>query len=106
VLAVSNGQVVYAYDKDPKGGTPACTGSCAQIWVPVTGSHPVASPADKDMGTFGTVATSNGAKQITYNGSPLYTFKGAKALTTNGNGVGGVWHVIKMSESNIVGGAS
>ena len=106
VLAVSNGQVVYAYDKDPKGGTPACTGSCAQIWVPVTGSHPVASPADKGMGTFGTVATSNGVKQITYNGSPLYTFKGAKALTTNGNGVGGVWHVIKMSESNIVGGAS
>lgn len=106
VLAVSNGQVVYAYDKDPKGGTPACTGSCAQIWVPVTGSHPMASPADKGMGTFGTVATSNGVKQITYNGSPLYTFKGAKALTTNGNGVGGVWHVIKMSESNIVGGAS
>ena len=106
VLAMANGQVVYAYDKDPKGGTPACTGSCAQIWVPVTGSHPVASPADKGMGTLGTVATSNGAKQITYNGSPLYTFKGAKALTTNGNGVGGVWHVIKMSESNIVGGAS
>jgi predicted lipoprotein with Yx(FWY)xxD motif len=106
VLAAANGQVVYAYDKDPKGGTPACTGSCAQIWVPVTGSHPVASPADKDMGTLGTVATSNGAKQITYNGSPLYTFKGAKMLTTSGNGVGGVWHVIKMSESNIVGGAS
>jgi predicted lipoprotein with Yx(FWY)xxD motif len=106
VLAVSNGQVVYAYDKDPRGGTPACTGSCAQIWVPVTGGHPVASPADKGLGTLGTVTTANGAKQITYNGSPLYTFKGAKALTTNGNGVGGVWHVIKMSESNIVGGAS
>ena len=54
----------------------------------------------------GTVATSNGVTQITYHGSPLYTFKGAKALTTSGNGVGGVWHVIKMSESNIVGGAS
>ena len=105
VLAVSNGQVVYAYDKDPKGGTPACTGSCAQIWVPVTGK-PLASPADTGLGTFGTVATSNGVKQITYNGSPLYTFKGAKMLTTSGNGVGGVWHVIKMSESNIVGGAS
>jgi predicted lipoprotein with Yx(FWY)xxD motif len=105
VLAVANGQVVYAYDKDPKGGTPACTGSCAQIWLPVTGSHPIASPADKGLGTLGTVAISNGAKQVTYNGSPLYTFKGAKALATKGNGVGGVWHVIKMSESNIVGGA-
>jgi len=105
VLAMANGQVVYAYDKDPKGGTPACTGSCAKIWLPVTGGHPVASPADKGLGTLGTVTTANGAKQITYNGSPLYTFKGAKALVTNGNGVGGVWHVIKMSESNIVGGA-
>ena len=105
VLALSNGQVVYAYDKDPKGGTPACTGSCAKVWLPVTGGHPVASPADKGLGTLGTVTTANGAKQITYNGSPLYTFKGAKALVTNGNGVGGVWHVIKMSESNIIGGA-
>ena len=25
VLAMGNGQVVYAYDKDPKGGTPACS---------------------------------------------------------------------------------
>jgi len=104
VLAVGKGQVVYSYDKDPKGGTPACTGSCAQIWVPVTG-NPVVSPADTGLGTLGTVTTSNGAKQVTYNGSPLYTFKNAKPLTTQGNGVGGVWHVIKMSESNIVRGA-
>src|SRR6185437_10259996 len=53
-------QVVYAYDKDPKGGTPACTGSCAKIWLPVTGGHPVASPADKGLGTLGTVTTANG----------------------------------------------
>jgi predicted lipoprotein with Yx(FWY)xxD motif len=104
VLALSNGQVVYAYDKDPKGGASACTGSCAQVWLPVTGS-PVVSPADTGLGTLGTVATSNGAKQVTYNGRPLYTYKNAKPLVTKGNGVGGVWHVIKMSESNIIGGA-
>jgi predicted lipoprotein with Yx(FWY)xxD motif len=63
------------------------------------------SPADTGLGTLDTVATSDGAKQITYEGSPLYTFKGARALATKGNGVGGMWHVIKMSESNIVGGA-
>jgi len=104
VLALSNGQVVYTYDKDPKGGAPACSGSCAQTFAPVTGK-PLASPADTGLGMLGTVATSNGAKQITYNGSPLYTYKGAKALATKGNGIGGVWHVVKMSESNIVGGA-
>ena len=102
VLALANGQVVYMYDKDTKGGPPACTGSCASIWLPVTGGKPVPSPADTGLGTFGTVAGANGAKQVTYNGMPLYTFKGAKALTTKGNG--GMWHVIKLSESNIVTG--
>jgi len=68
----------------------------------VTGGNPVPSPADTGLGTFGTVAGANGAKQVTYNGMPLYTFKGAKALTTKGNG--GMWHVIKLSESNIVTG--
>lgn len=102
VLALANGQVVYVYDKDTKGGPPACTGSCASIWLPVTGGNPVPSPADTGLGTFGTVAGANGAKQVTYNGMPLYTFKGAKALTTKGNG--GMWHVIKLSESNIVTG--
>ena len=33
VLALTNGQVVYMYDKDSKGGTPSCTGSCASIWA-------------------------------------------------------------------------
>ena len=100
VLALTNGQDDYAYDKDPKGGSPACTGSCAQVWLPVTGS-PVVSPADTGLGTLGTVATSNGAKQITYNGMPLYTFKGAKALSTKGNGVDGKWHVIKLPASAV-----
>ncbi len=102
VLAAANGQVVYTYDKDTKGGAPTCTGSCATIWLPLTGT-PVASPASTGLGTLGTVADASGAKQITYNGMPLYTFKGAKPLATSANGTGGVWHVIKLSQSNIIG---
>ena len=56
------------------------------------------------LGTLGTVSDANGAKQVTYNGLPLYTYKGAKPLGTMGNGIGGVWHVIKLSRSNITGG--
>ena len=104
VLALTSGQVVYMYDKDSKGGPSACTGSCASIWVPVKGDKPVASPADTGLGTLGTVSAAGGVKQVTYNGMPLYTYKGAKALTTTGNGVGGMWHVIKLSETNIVTG--
>ena len=104
VLAMGNGQVLYTYDKDSKGSAPACTGSCADTWIPVAGKKPAISPADTGLGTLGTV-TNGSVTQITYNGLPLYAYKGAKALTTTGNGVGGAWHVVKLSASNIVGGA-
>jgi predicted lipoprotein with Yx(FWY)xxD motif len=100
VLAKANGQVVYTYGGDSKGGSPTCTGSCAAIWSAVTGL-PLAGPADALPGTLGTVSMSNGAKQITYDGMPLYTFKGAKPLSTKGNGMQGKWHVIKLPASAI-----
>jgi predicted lipoprotein with Yx(FWY)xxD motif len=100
VLATASGHVVYTYGKDTKGGQPACTGSCASIWPPVTGK-PVASSADNLPGTLGTVSDANGAKQITYNGLPLYTFKGAKVLSTKANGTGGEWSVVKLSASDV-----
>ena len=103
VLASANGQVLYTYANDKKGGSPTCTGSCAAIWPPLTG-NPVASAADTGLGTLGTVTGASGAKQVTYNGMPLYTFKAAKDLAVSGNGVGGVWHVIKLSKSNVAGG--
>jgi predicted lipoprotein with Yx(FWY)xxD motif len=100
VLAEANGTVVYTYGNDTKGGTPTCTGSCAAAWPAVTGL-PKVGPADNLPGTLGTVTMSNGAKQITYNGYPLYTLKGAGALSTKGNGLDGEWHVIKLSASNV-----
>jgi predicted lipoprotein with Yx(FWY)xxD motif len=100
VLAEANGQVVYEYAGDSKGGTPTCTGSCAAVWPAVTGL-PQVGPADTLPGTLGTVSMANGAKQITYEGFPLYTFKGAPPLSTKGNGVAGKWHVIKLSGSDV-----
>jgi predicted lipoprotein with Yx(FWY)xxD motif len=47
------------------------------------------------------VTRASGVKQITYNGLPLYLLKGAEPLATTGNGQGGVWHVVKLSASNI-----
>jgi len=102
VLAEANHMVVYTYAKDKKGGPPTCTGSCASTWLPVTGV-PQVSAADTLPGTLSTVTMANGGKQITYNGYPLYTYKSAQAYTTTGNTVGGVWHVVMLSESDITG---
>jgi predicted lipoprotein with Yx(FWY)xxD motif len=102
VMARADGIVVYTYGKDKKGGAPTCTGSCASVWAPVTGM-PKAGPADNFPGTFGLVTGAGGTKQITYNGYPLYTYVGAPILSTKGNGIDGVWHVIKLSQSDILG---
>jgi len=100
VLAEANGKVVYTYTDDTKGGTPTCTGACASLWPAVTGV-PMVSSADTLPGTLGTVTTASGAKQITYNGYPLYTLKGAGALSVKGQGIEGKWHVIKLSASDV-----
>jgi len=102
VLAEANGQVVYTYAKDSRGGAPTCTGSCAAVWPPVTGM-PKAGPADSFPGTFGLVTGAGGVKQITYDGYPLYTFKGASPLAVTGEGLDGVWHVVKLSAGDITG---
>ena len=101
VLAEANGQVVYTYSKDKKGGPATCTGSCASNWPPATGT-PQAGPADRFPGTFTVVKGAGGVQQIAYNGMPLYTFAGAKPYSTAGNGVNGVWHVVKLSAGDII----
>jgi len=100
VLAEANHQVVYTYSKDTKGGLPTCKGTCAETWIPATGM-PQAGPADVFPAKFGLVKGAGGVQQITYNGYPLYLLKGAKPLATTGNGMGGVWHVVPLSASNI-----
>ena len=101
VLAMANGMVVYTYGKDTKGGPPTCTNTCAALWPAVTGI-PMTNSGEKLPGTLGVVTMANGAKQITYNGFPLYIFKSEKPLSTKGNGVDGLWHVIKLSASDII----
>lgn len=98
VLAEANGQVVYIYAHDTKGGTPTCTGSCAHVWLPVTGV-PKTALGETFPETFGLVARSDGTKQMTYNGYPLYTLKGAFPLTTHPEP--GVWSVIPLSAADL-----
>ena len=103
VMALANGDVVYTYGNDKQGGQPTCTSSCAALWPGVTGI-PMTNSGEKLPGQFGTVTLPNGAKQITYNGLPLYYLKSEKPLETTGNGKDGLWHVIKLSASDIISG--
>lgn len=94
-LTDSSGRALYAYTKD-KGSTSACYGECATAWPPLlaTGSVTISGkftvPAD-----LGTTTRTNGTKQVTYGGHPLYYFVGdAGAGQTKGQGVGGIWFLV------------
>lgn len=79
--------------------TSKCTSSeCVKFWPPVAG--PVTAGAGV-TGTLGTITRLDGSTQATWNGHPLYTFKGDTAPgQANGNGQnvnGGVWHEVTLS---------
>jgi predicted lipoprotein with Yx(FWY)xxD motif len=96
VLADAKGFTVYWYAKDTRMSS-ACTGACATAWPPVMGK-PMAVMGVRLVGKFGTITRANGVLQATYKGHPLYTYAGDSAPgQAKGNGVGGVWHVLKVN---------
>jgi predicted lipoprotein with Yx(FWY)xxD motif len=97
VLASSRGLTLYYYSADkPHSGKSACTGTCATAWPPLVA--PVKAPAGVRLpGRLGKITRSNGVKQVTLNGYPLYFYIGDKAPgQVKGNGIGRAWHVIKI----------
>lgn len=97
VLANSRGFTIYYYLVDKRGsGRSACYGGCADLWPAVLG--PVRIPAGVKLpGAVGYITRSGGARQLTIGGWPVYTYAGdAKPGQANGQGLGGVWYVIKV----------
>jgi predicted lipoprotein with Yx(FWY)xxD motif len=105
ILVDSQGRTVYVFDND-KNGTIACLTGCAAAWPPVVldagASLPTTGALSADLTT---VARPDGAQQqVAYKGRPLYRYAGdAKAGDTKGDGVGGIWHAVKLSQG---GGAT
>jgi len=100
ILATSTGQALYTLNTDHNGQS-TCTGSCLQVWPPLTvaaGTTPTGGP-----GVTGTVAAtmqSNGTDQVTYNGSPLYTYVGDSSPDqVTGQNVGGFFVVTIASST-------
>jgi predicted lipoprotein with Yx(FWY)xxD motif len=78
--------------------TSNCTGTCATNWPPLTVTSGTTPTAGMDVpGTLGTITRSDGSTQVTYNGMPLYYYKGdQKPGDTTGNGLlSGAWSVAK-----------
>jgi predicted lipoprotein with Yx(FWY)xxD motif len=97
VLTNSAGDTLYWFSLDTST-TSKCTGSCATYWLAVKGPATAGSGV---TGTLGVITRSDGTKQATYDGHPLYTYTGDTAPGQNkGNGVdlsGGLWHEMTVS---------
>jgi predicted lipoprotein with Yx(FWY)xxD motif len=97
VLTNSAGHTLYWFGPDTST-TSKCTGSCATYWPPVTGPATAGSGV---TGTLSVITRSDGTKQATYDGHPLYTYVGDTAPGQNkGNGLnlsGGLWHEVTVS---------
>ncbi len=97
-LSNATGWALYTYAKDtPYSGNSTCYGGCAAIWPPFYVAN-VTPPQNINASKFGSIARVGGGRQTTYNGMPLYFYSGDKhALTVNGQGIGGVWYVVRVN---------
>jgi len=97
VLTNGKGLTVYMFAADSPGKS-NCYGDCASYWPPVIGS---ATHAAGVPGTFGTTTRTDGTKQVTWNGHPLYTYVAdggpGQAKGNNLNLNGGLWKEIAVS---------
>jgi predicted lipoprotein with Yx(FWY)xxD motif len=97
VLTNAQGFTLYWFVPDTST-TSNCNGSCATFWPPVKGP---ATAGAGVTGTLGTITRADGSTQATYDGHPLYTYKGdtapGQASGNNLNLSGGVWHEVTAS---------
>jgi predicted lipoprotein with Yx(FWY)xxD motif len=94
-LALSNKRMVYDFDRDTTISS-ACSGICATLWPPVTGT--VHAGQGVDSSKLGAIARIDGSQQVTYAGHPLYIYsKDTAPGQTLGDDVDGMWHVVMMS---------
>jgi predicted lipoprotein with Yx(FWY)xxD motif len=97
VLTNAQGFTLYWFAPDTST-TSNCNGSCATFWPPVKGP---AAAGTGVTGKLGTITRADGSTQATYDGHPLYTYKGDTAPGQDkGNGLnisGGLWHDVTAS---------
>jgi predicted lipoprotein with Yx(FWY)xxD motif len=97
VLTTAKGLTIYTFARDTKNKSNCTSSSCVHFWPIVKG--PVSGSGVS--GTFGTITRTDGTKQATWNGHPLYTYIGdsapGQAKGNNLNIDGGVWNEVTLS---------
>ena len=99
-LTNGSGRTVYLWAQDGMNMS-ACSGACAAAWPPVPATGTLTATGGAKASDLGTITRSDGTKQVTYDGHPLYYFVGDSAAgQTNGQGsdnFGAKWWLVAPS---------
>jgi predicted lipoprotein with Yx(FWY)xxD motif len=108
-LTGASGRALYLWVADTNGKS-VCSGACAKVWPPLIANGTPGASGGVNAGDLGTVARSDGTKQVTYKGHPLYYYiadKSASQVTGQGsNSFGAKWWLVAPSGTAITGGSS
>ena len=86
VIVDSRGRTLYLFEKDTSRHS-ACSAQCAQLWPPLLTHGTPAARAGVKQSLLGTVRRTDGSRQVTYAGHPVYLSVGdTKPGQTNGEG--------------------
>ena len=103
-LVSGSGRALYMWVADSKDKS-VCSGACAGAWPPVLATGKVVAQGGAEASELGTITRTGGAKQVTYNGWPLYYYVGdPSAGTTTGQGsdsFGAKWWLLTPSGAEI-----
>jgi predicted lipoprotein with Yx(FWY)xxD motif len=94
LLTGRNGMTLYTFAKDSAGNS-ACSWYCIRLWPP-------AAADEREGPGFGAITREGGARQLTYEGRPLYYFIGDHGPgDANGDGIDQAWRVVTLPETGI-----
>jgi predicted lipoprotein with Yx(FWY)xxD motif len=100
VLVDARGRTLYLFAKDKRGRS-ACYGACATYWPPLVSSAKPRAARGVRASLLGVTKRTDGKRQVTYAGHPLYTFSlDRRAGQTSGQGLtdfGGTWAAVAAS---------
>jgi predicted lipoprotein with Yx(FWY)xxD motif len=103
-LTDASGRAVYLWVKDT-GDASQCSGACAGAWPPVTATGSVTAGGSAVASDLGTITRSDGTKQVTYDGHPLYYFSGdsgaGQATGQGSDSFGAKWWLVSPAGGDV-----
>ncbi|HEV7938204.1 MAG TPA: hypothetical protein VGP18_09305 [Solirubrobacteraceae bacterium] len=101
ILIDSQGMTLYHLSGEQDGKFICTSTACLSVWHPLIA--PSSGTPNGEVGSLGTVKRPEGTMQVTYKGTPLYTFTGdQQSGETKGQGIKdvGTWSVVTTGSNS------